>query len=106
MDPSPAGIVQSWSCAGRAGSNYGQYCDPAVDSWFEQAISSPRGGERGWRAGYAALQNDAPAAFLATPPVLLVVHRRYRGVSLRPESMYGDLWRWSVDPGRRLARDR
>jgi len=34
------------------------------------------------------------------------VHRRYRGVSLRPESMYGDLWRWSVDPGRRLARDR
>ena len=106
MDPSPAGIVQSWSCAGRAGSNYGQYCDPAVDSWFEQAISSPRGGERSWRAGYAALQNDAPAAFLATPPVLLVVHRRYRGVSLRPESMYGDLWRWSVDPGRRLARDR
>jgi len=106
MDPSPAGIVQSWSCAGRAGSNYGQYCDPVVDRFLEQAISSPRGGERNWRAAYAALQNDAPAAFLAAPPVLLAVHRRYRGVSLRPESLYSDVWRWSVDPGRRLARDR
>lgn len=106
MDPSPAGIVQSWTCAGRAGSNYAQYCDPVVDSFLEQAISSPRGGERNWRAAYAALQNDAPAAFLAAPPVLLVVHRRYRGVSLRSESIYSDLWRWSVDPARRLARDR
>jgi len=106
MDPSPAGIVQSWSCAGRAGSNYGQYCDPVVDRFLEQAISSPRGGERNWRAAYAALQNDAPAAFLAAPPVLLAVHRRYRGVSFRPESLYSDVWRWSVDPGRRLARDR
>jgi hypothetical protein len=26
-------------------------------------------------------------------------------VTIRPESFYGDLWRWSVDPGRRLPRD-
>jgi len=106
MDPSPSGIVQSWTCAGRAGSNYAQYCDPVVDNLIEQAISTPRGGDRTWRAAYAALQNDAPAAFLSTPPVLLVVQRRFRGVSLRPESLYSDLWRWSVDPARRLARDR
>jgi peptide/nickel transport system substrate-binding protein len=106
MDPAPSGIVQSWTCAGRSGSNYAQYCDPAVDTYLEKAIYDPRGGERDWRAAYALLQNDAPAAFIASPPTLFALQRRYRGVTLRPESLYGDLWRWSVDPGRRLPRDR
>jgi peptide/nickel transport system substrate-binding protein len=106
MDPAPSGIVQSWTCAGRAGSNYAQYCDPAVDSLLEQAIYHPRGGEQQWRAAYTALQNDAPAAFIASPPTLFALHRRYRNVHLRPESLYSDLWLWSVDPARRIARDR
>ena len=106
MDPTPSGIVQSWTCAGRAGSNFAQYCDPAVDAFLEKAIYDPRGGEREWRAAYAALQNEAPAAFIASPPTLFALHRRYRGVTLRPESLYSDLWRWSVDPARRLPRDR
>lgn len=106
MDPAPSGILQSWSCAGRTGSNYAQYCDPAVDAFLEKAIFDPRGGERDWRAAYAALQNDAPAAFIASPPTLFALQRRYRNVDLRPESLYSDLWRWSVDPARRLPRDR
>ena len=106
MDLTPSGILQSWSCAGRAGSNYGQYCDPAVDSLLGKAIYDRRGGEREWRMAYAALQQDAPAAFIASPPNLLAVHRRYRGVVLRPESLYSDIWRWSVDPVARLPRDR
>ncbi len=105
MDPSPTGIVQSWSCAGRGGSNVGQYCDPAVDSLFDAAISSPRSTGRDWRAAYAALQADAPAIFLASPLDLFAVHSRFRNVSLRAESLYHDLWRWSVDPARRIARD-
>jgi peptide/nickel transport system substrate-binding protein len=106
MDPTPSGIVQSWSCAGRAGSNYAQYCDPAVDSSLDRAIYSPRSGEREWRAAYAALQHDAPAVFLASPRTVFALHRRFRDVTLRPESLYSDLWRWSVDPGHRLPRDR
>ena len=106
MDPVPSGITQSWSCAGRAGSNYAQYCDPAMDALLEKAINDPRGGERDWRAAYAALQADVPAAFIASPPTLFALHRRYRNVHLRPESLYSDLWLWSVDPARRLARDR
>ncbi|HEV8151265.1 MAG TPA: peptide ABC transporter substrate-binding protein [Gemmatimonadales bacterium] len=106
MDPAPSGVVQSWTCRGRGGSNLGQYCDPAVDSALDRAISSARGGEREWRAAYAALQNDAPALFLASPQTAFALHRRFRAVNLRPESLYSDLWRWSVDPGRRLPRDR
>jgi peptide/nickel transport system substrate-binding protein len=106
MDPSPTGILQSWTCAGRSGSNVGQYCDPAVDSLLAAAIERRQSGERDWRAAYAALQQDAPAVFLASAQNLFAVHQRYRGVVLRPESLYSDLWRWSVDPARRLPRDR
>ena len=105
MDPSPSGIVQSWSCAGRGGGNVGQYCDPAVDSLFDTAISSSKSTGREWRAAYTALQADQPAVFLASPLTLFAVHSRFRNVSLRPESLYHDLWRWSVDPARRIARD-
>ena len=106
MDPSPTGIVQSWTCASRTGSNHAWFCDPALDRLLERAITSPRSGEREWREVYAALQRAVPAGFLLSPPNLVAVHRRYRNVSLRPESLYGDLWRWSVDPTRRIARDR
>jgi len=105
MDPSPNGIVQSWTCAGRSGTNVGQYCDPAVDSLIERAMTSTRNPESNWRAAYAALQRDVPAIFLASPRALFAVHTRYRNVTIRPESFYGSIWRWSVDPRRRIARD-
>jgi peptide/nickel transport system substrate-binding protein len=105
MDPSPSGIVQSWSCAGRGGSNVGWYCNPGLDSLLTQTIYSTRSGSATWRAAYARLQADVPAVFLASPAWSVAVHSRFRGVSIRPESPYGDLWRWSVDPGRRISRD-
>jgi peptide/nickel transport system substrate-binding protein len=105
MDPAPSGIVQSWSCAGRGGSNVGWYCNPAVDSLVDGAINAGRGSERAWRTAYARLQQDVPAVFLASPALAFAVHSRYRNVTIRAESPYADLWRWSVDPGRRLARD-
>jgi peptide/nickel transport system substrate-binding protein len=105
MDPSPNGIVQSWSCAGRSGTNVGQYCDPAVDSLVERAMASTRNTEANWRAAYTALQRDVPAIFLASPNTLFAVHSRYRNVTIRPESFYSTIWRWSVDPARRIARD-
>jgi len=105
MDPSPSGIVQSWSCAGRGGSNVGWFCNPGLDSLLERSIYSQGSGGRYWQAAYARLQGDVPAVFLASPAISIAVHGRFRNVSIRPESMYGDLWRWSVDPGRRISRD-
>ena len=106
MDPTPSGIVQSWSCAGRGGSNVGWYCDPGLDSLLDKAIYSSRSGEREWQSAYARLQGDVPAVFLASPAHSIAVHTRFRNVSFRPESLYSDIWRWSVDPDRRIARDR
>lgn len=105
MDLSPSGIVQSWTCAGRGGSNVGWYCNPGLDSLLDRTIYSPGGAGKSWRSAYARLQADVPAVFLASPAYSIAVHSRFRNVTIRPESPYGDLWRWSVDPGRRIARD-
>jgi ABC-type transport system substrate-binding protein len=106
LDPSPRGIVQSWTCAGQTGSNVGRFCDPEFDRLLGLALRSRKTGESEWRRAYQRLQDDAPAAFLVSPPILFAVQSRYRNVTLRPESFYANLWRWSVDPSRRIARDR
>jgi len=106
LDPSPTGIVQAWTCAGQSGSNHARFCEPELDRLIDRAMTAPRTGEREWRDVYGALQRAVPAVFLASPQNVVAVHRRYRNVSLQPESLYRDLWRWSVDPARRIARDR
>ncbi len=106
LDPSPRGIVQSWTCAGRGGSNVGGFCDPEFDRLIDQALHAKKTGESEWRHAYQRLQDDAPAVFLVSPPILFAIHRRYRNATFRSSSLYGDLWRWSVDPAKRLARDR
>lgn len=108
MDPSPSGLVQSWSCAGAGpgGLNYTSYCDPAVDSLFEKAITTT--GKPGpiWARAITRIEDDAPAIFVYSPTLVAAVHRRFDHVTLRPQSYWLDLWRWHLNPGAALPRDR
>ena len=108
MDPSPSGLVQSWSCAGAGpgGLNYTGYCDPVVDSLFEQAITTA--GKPGpiWARAIQRIEDDAPAIFIFSPTLVPAVHRRFDRVTLRPQSTWLDLWRWHLVPGAELPRDR
>jgi peptide/nickel transport system substrate-binding protein len=103
LDPTPTGLVQSWSCDGP--SNVGRVCSPEFDRALRAAIDTPRDARDAWRAAIAALQAATPAVFIYSPADVAVVHGRYRGVSFRSESPWADVWRWSVDPARRLPRD-
>jgi peptide/nickel transport system substrate-binding protein len=105
LDPSPAGLVQSWSCAGRGGSNVAQYCNPAVDSLLDQAIAGGGDTRRIWREVVRTINQDAPAVFVYAPVSAMALHRRYADVVVRPESWWSSLWRWRVRPGERLPRD-
>lgn len=106
MDPSPAGMVQSWSCAGRNGSNVGQYCDPQVDSLMERAIRGGPDARKAWHETVRLLVSDAPAAFLYAPSSAVVVHRRFDRVVIRPESFWANMWQWRLRPEQMLPRDR
>ena len=106
LDPTPGGLVQSWSCAGIGGTNVASICEPAFDQALDAAIRAvgPDAAAR-WRDAIRTLQATTPAIFLFSPVAAMVIHTRYRNVSIRPESPWADLWRWSVDPARRLPRD-
>ena len=96
QDPTPSGLLQSWSCAGIGGSNVAGYCSPRTDSLINAAIVSRADPSPLWREAIRQIAADAPAAFLYAPTAVYAVHRRFEGVRIRPESGWRDLWRWSV----------
>lgn len=94
QDPSPSGLTQSWTCTG--GSNVAGYCDPMVDSLIQEAIGSRGDTRMLWHSVLRRIEEDAPAVFLYAPTYTYAVRRRYRDVTIRPESSWISLWRWSV----------
>jgi peptide/nickel transport system substrate-binding protein len=96
QDPSPSGLTQSWTCAG--GTNRAHYCDPMVDSMITRAIASQGDTRTLWRQVLQRIEQDAPAAFIYAPTYVYAVNRRYRDVTIRPESSWISLWRWSMGP--------
>ena len=96
QDPSPSGLSQSWTCAG--GINPAHYCDPEVDSLITRAIATQGDSRTTWRRVLQRIEQDAPAAFIYAPTYVYAVNRRYRDVTIRPESSWISLWRWSVAP--------
>jgi peptide/nickel transport system substrate-binding protein len=100
MDPTPSGLRNSWSCQsiGVPNANVGGYCEPRVDSLMALALTSTSAPASLWKAVLEQIRDDAPAAFLYAPSKVIAVHRRFRGVSLRPVSPWIALHRWSIAP--------
>jgi peptide/nickel transport system substrate-binding protein len=107
LDPTPSGWNWSWSCegAGQSGRNVGSYCNPRIDSLLERAVGSPNPIPT-YREILGQIRRDVPAIFLSAPSTVVAVHRRYRNLHLRPESLLLSLREWTVTPGRQLPRDR
>jgi len=106
MAASPSGMVQSWSCAGRSGSNVGQYCNPRVDSLLDAAASGRTDPLPLYREAVRQVNEDAPAVFMYVVTNAAAVHTRFANVQFRPDAWWSLLWKWSVRPGRQIARDR
>jgi len=106
QDPTPSGLSQSWSCAAIGSGNVAGYCNPQVDSLLARAGRSRADAPELWRQAVAAMAEDVPAVFLAAQVFVVPVHRRFTALSLRPESLWAEVWRWRVAPGAEIARDR
>lgn len=104
--PSPSGLVQSWSCAGRSGSNVAQYCNPRIDSLMDaasQGLQNPLGL---YREVIKQIEADAPAVFIFSLDNATAVHTRFQNITFPAESWWSSVWTWSIKPGRALPRDR
>lgn len=105
QDPTPAGLVQSWSCAGMGGANVGHYCNPTVDSLLAQGSRQSDASSRLWSEAVRRIAEDVPALFQAALVASVPVHRRFTNVTLRPESLWAAVWQWQLRPGQALERD-
>jgi peptide/nickel transport system substrate-binding protein len=96
QDASPSGLTQAWTCTG--GSNYSGYCDRRVDSLIEQAILGRGDPAETWHKVLRQIEEGAPATFLYAPTFVFAVNRRYKNVTISPQSSWVTLRKWSVDP--------
>ncbi len=94
QDPSPSGLFQGWTCKGAT--NAAHYCNPRVDSLIELAIADRDRVAVSWQAALRQIEEDAPAAFMYTPSNVLAVDRRFENVTIRPESSWLQLWKWTT----------
>jgi peptide/nickel transport system substrate-binding protein len=94
QDPSPSGLTQGWECGG--GTNAAHYCNPRVDFLIERAIASRDHAADDWHAVLKQVEDDAPAAFMYAPSYVFAVNRRFGDVTIRPESSWLLLWKWTV----------
>ena len=94
QDPSPSGLVQAWSCGGDA--NVARFCDPQVDSLLDQAVFTQGDARPVWHVALRRIEDDAPAVFLYAMTKAYAVNRRFSEVTLRPESSWISLWRWTL----------
>jgi peptide/nickel transport system substrate-binding protein len=99
LDPTPSGLVQSWTCGAIGGSNVASVCHPPFDSALAEATATVGDPSRSWRRALSLLLDDAPAIFLFAPAQVAVVAARFKNVGFRPEAVWTDLWRWSADRG-------
>ncbi len=106
QDPTPSGLTQTWLCSSPRISNVNHFCDPVVDSLVARGLADRSGGARPYREAMLRIAEDVPAIFMTSTTPMVAVHRRITNVSIRPESTWLELWRWSVRPGQQLERDR
>jgi peptide/nickel transport system substrate-binding protein len=105
QDPSPSGLTVTWTCSGPL--NVMHYCSPSIDSLLQRAAVSPGGRmARTYSEAVRRIAADVPAIFIATPVMGVPVHRRFGNVTLRPESMWSEVWQWTLKPGQQIDRDR
>jgi peptide/nickel transport system substrate-binding protein len=109
MDPSPAGIRQTFTSAGAApgGLNYGKYVSAGFDAAVDSALTSmdPEDSRASFRRAYETIIQDAPALFMYELPGLAGAHRRLQITGMRPDAWWGGLADWTIAADQRIARD-
>ncbi|MGZ8376379.1 MAG: peptide ABC transporter substrate-binding protein [Gemmatirosa sp.] len=111
VDPSPAGIRQTWGVIGArtsGGSNYGGYESAAFDAAVSSALDAnvPARSRAEWLRAYQTIVDDAPAIWLFEPRLVAGAHRRIRLQGLRADGWWAELDAWSIPLGERIGRDR
>lgn len=100
QDPSPSGLVQSWSCAGFTASNVGYYCNPQVDTLIARARRATGDSRSAWGQVLSTIAGDYPAVFMYQIQSVVAYRPAAARPDVRPESYWSTLPRWQPGGGR------
>jgi ABC-type transport system substrate-binding protein len=65
---------------------------------MEQAVRGRGDPGETWIEALRKIEEDAAATFLYAPAFMYAVNRRFRGVTITPQSAWLTLRKWSVSP--------
>jgi len=109
-DASVDGFVQSWGTSGigEQGQNIQRYSNPKVDALLDSAAASfdPDKATAIARRAFQTIADDIPAIWLYDVVFVDAVNRRINVGLTRPDGWSVDMGSWSVDPAKRIDRDR
>jgi peptide/nickel transport system substrate-binding protein len=99
-EPSPRGLAEQWTRAGRDALNFGHYANPRFDSLFRRAVAEEDlvQARLAWREAMDTLNADAPALFLYAPTNVAAASKRIRGLTIDPYAWLNGLTGWSLSP--------
>ena len=108
LTPGLAAITQAWGTRGIGAKNFGSYSNPKFDADIEIALYSlkPDVANKAWISAFQQIIDDAPAVFLYEDRLLGIMHARVQPARLRADAWFSDLADWSIDPAKRIPRDR
>lgn len=108
VTPGMRGLSQTWGSRGLAGQNYSGYSSAKFDTDFENALNSmnPAAANGLWLRAFQQIIDDAPAIFLYENREIGLMQKRVNPARMRADAWYSDLADWTIDPAKRLPRDR
>lgn len=108
-DPGSSGVAQNWSSttAVPGGPNLSRYKSREFDAHLDSARTTydPVAARAHFKRAFTVLNNDAPAIWIYELRSSAGINKRIRPATLRPDAWWSHLDRWSIAPGKRIARD-
>jgi peptide/nickel transport system substrate-binding protein len=109
-DPAISGYAQTWttSAIGDQGQNILRYSNRRVDALLDSASASFDRDQATAlaRRAFQVIADDVPAIWLYDVVMIAGIHRRMNVGVIRPDGWSVDMGSWSVDPAKRIDRDR
>lgn len=108
VTPGLKGLPQAWGSRGISGQNYGAYSNPKFDTDIDNALNAlnPATANTLWTRAFQQIIDDAPAIFLYEDRQIGLMQTRVMPSRMRADAWYSDLADWTIDPNKRIARDR
>jgi peptide/nickel transport system substrate-binding protein len=109
-DPAVAGYLETWGTSGIGdqGANVQRYSNKTVDALLDSAAAAlnPDRSKALARRAFQTIADDIPAIWLYDVVLIDAVNRRINVGVTRPDGWSVDMGSWSIDPAKRIDRDR